>query len=49
MEEFSEHYKKVENLPMENDSLNKLNKPKLIESLMIALTALKLADVHLKK
>ena len=49
MEEFSEHYKKVDNLPMENDSLNKLNKPKLIESLMIALTALKLADVHLKK
>ena len=49
MEEFSQCYGKINSIPIESDSLNKLTKPKLIESLMLALTALKLADIHLKK
>lgn len=49
MENFSDQYSKIDKITIENDTLNKMTKPKLVETLLIALTALKLADNHMKK
>ena len=49
MGNFSNQYSKIDKIPIENDTLNKMNKPKLVETLLVALTALKIADNHMKK
>ena len=49
MEQFSKEYSKLSHLSKDSDTLNKQTKPKLVESLMIALTALQLADSYMKK
>ena len=49
MEQFSKEYSKISHLSKDSETLNKLTKPKLVESLMIALTALQLADSYMKK
>ena len=49
MEQFSRDYSKLNNLSKDAEILNKQTKPKLVESLMIALTALQLTDYYMKK
>ena len=49
MEQFSKKYSKLSHLSKDSEILNKQTKPKLVESLMIALTALQLADSYMKK
>ena len=49
MEQFSKEYSKISHLSKDFETLNKLTKAKLVESLMIALTALQLADSYMKK
>ena len=49
MEKFSRNYSKLSHLSMDSENLNKQTKLTLVESLMIALTALRLADSYMKK
>ena len=49
MEQFSKRYSKLNHLSKDFETLNKQTKPKLVESLMIALTAPQLADSYMKK
>ena len=49
MEKFSKEYSKLNPLSKDSEILNKQTKPKIVESLMIALTALQLADSYMKK
>ena len=49
MEQFSREYSKLSHLSKDSEILSKLTKPKLVESLMTALTAFQLADSHIKK
>ena len=48
MEQFSKKYSKLSHLSKDSEILNKQTKPKLVESLMIALTPLQLADSYMK-
>ena len=49
IEQFSKEYSKVSHLSKESETLNKQTKPKLVESLKIALTTLQLANSCMKK
>ena len=49
MEQFSKESSKLSYLSKDFEILDKQTKPKLVESLMIALTALHLADSYMKK
>ena len=44
MEQFRREYSKLCHLSMESGNLNKQSKPKLVKSLMIAITTLLVAD-----
>ena len=48
MEQSSYEYFKLSHLSKDSETLNKQTKPKLVESLVIALTALQLADSCMK-
>ena len=49
MEQFSREFSKLSHFSKDSEIFNIQTKPKLVESLMIALTALQLADSYLKK
>ena len=49
MEQFRKEYSKLNHLSKDSEISNKKTKPKIVESLMIAQTALQLADSYLKK
>ena len=49
MEKFNAEYFKLSKLSSESEFLNKQTKPKLVESLIVSLTALQLADSYIKK
>ena len=49
MEQFSKEYCKLRHLAKDSEILNEQTKPKIVESLMIAITALQLADSYMKK
>ena len=49
MEQFSKEYSKLGHLSKDSEILNKQTKPKLVENLIIALTALQIADSYMKK
>ena len=49
MEQFNKEYSKLSHLSKNPGTLNKLTKPKLVESLIIPLTAHQLAESYMKK
>ena len=49
MEPFRREYSKLKHLPKGSEILNKQTKPKLVESLMFALTAFQLVDSYMRK
>ena len=48
IEQFSKVYSELSHLSKDSGFLNKQTKPKLVESLMTALTALQFADSYMK-